>query len=117
MDAGTLYDIANVDPHPKIDLSIGRYLRIPLSHCALDPHGTTQGIHGADEQDQQAVASCPYDLTPVFFNLGFNELSMVRVQPGQGAFIVDTYQAAVASYIRHQDRHKSAFYFLTGHSY
>ena len=52
MDAGTLNDIANVDPHPKIDLSIGGYLRIPLSHCALDSHGTTQGIHGADEQDQ-----------------------------------------------------------------
>src|SRR5262249_6527410 len=34
-----------------------------------------------------------------------------------GAFVVDPYQAAVAGYIRHQDCHKSAFYFLTGHSY
>src|SRR5262245_10582817 len=116
MDAGALYDIANVDPHPEIDLPIDRYLRIPLSHCALDPHGTTQGIHGADEQDQQAVASRPDDPTAVFFNLGFNKLSMMGVQLGKGALIINAYQAAVTGYIRHKNCHKSAFYFLTGHS-
>jgi len=116
MDAGALYDIANVDPHPKIDLPIGRYLRIPRSHFALDLHGTTQGTHGADEQDQQAVASCPDDPTTVFSNLGFNQLCVMSVQPSKRTFIVNPYQAAVPGYIRHQDCHKSAFYFLTGHS-
>jgi len=106
MDAGALYDIANVDPHPKIDLPIGRYLRIPRSHFALDLHGTTQGTHGADEQDQQAVASCPDDPTTVFSDPGFNELSMVSVELGQGAFIIDADQAAVTGYIRYQDCHK-----------
>jgi hypothetical protein len=49
MDAGALYDIANVDPNPEIDLPIGRYLRIALGHCALDLYSATQRIHGADE--------------------------------------------------------------------
>src|SRR5262245_66189517 len=116
MDAGALHDIANVDPHPKIDLPIGGYLRIPLSHCALDLHSTAQSVHVTDEQDQQAVARCPYDPTTVFFDLGFNDLGMVSVQQSQSAFIVDAYQAAVPGYIRHQNCHESAFYFLTGHS-
>jgi len=116
MDAGALYDIANVDPNPKIDLSIGWYLRIPLSHCALDLHGTTQGVHGTDEQDQQAVARCPDDPATVFFDFGLDQLCMMSVQPSQGSFIVNTYQAAVTGYIRHQDCHKSAFDLLTKHS-
>ena len=41
---------------------------------------------------------------------------MVSVQLSQGAFIIDAYQAAVPGHIRHQDCHKSAFDFLTGHS-
>jgi len=116
MDARALNDIANVHPHPEIDLPIARYLRIPLDHCALDLHGTTQAIHGADEKDQQAVASCPYDSATVFFNLGFNELSMVSIQLGQGAFIVHAYQTAVPGNIPYQDRRKSAFNLLTSHS-
>ena len=116
MDARAFYDIADVDPHPEFDPFILRYLRISLGHRALDLHGTTQRVHGTDEQDQQSVASCPYDPTTVFFNLGFNELSMVSVQLGQGAFIIHAYQAAVSGYIRHQDCHKSAFDFLSGHS-
>src|SRR5262245_21045250 len=79
MDAGAFNDIANVDSHPEIDLPIGRYLRIALPHCALDLYGATQRIHGTDEQDQQAVAGCPYNPATVFFNLRFNELSVVSV--------------------------------------
>jgi len=116
MDASALNDIADVDPHPEFDPTIWRYLRIPLDHCPLDLHGTMQGVYGTDEQDQQTVASSSYDPTAVFFNLGFNELSMVSIQPSQGAFIVNTYQAAVPGYIRYQDRHKSAFNLLTRHS-
>ena len=116
MDASALYDIADVDPHPEFDPPTWRNLRIPLGHCALDLDGTTQRVDGTDEQDQQSVASCPYDPTTVLFNLRFNELSMVSVQLSQGAFIVDAYQAAVPGNIRHQDCHKSAFDFLTGHS-
>jgi hypothetical protein len=41
---------------------------------------------------------------------------MVSIELGEGAFIVDAYQAAVAGNIRHQDCHKSTFDFLTGHS-
>src|SRR5215831_13167357 len=52
------------------DLPIWRYWRIPLGHCALDLHRAMQGVHGTDEQDQQAVASCPYDPTSVLLNLG-----------------------------------------------
>ena len=116
MNAGALYNIANINPHPESDLPIWRYLRIPESHRALDLHGTTQRVHGADEQDQQTVTSCPYDPTAMIFNLGFNEFSVVSVQLGQRAFIVHAYQAAVAGYIRHQDCHKSAFDLLTSHS-
>jgi hypothetical protein len=52
----------------------------------------------------------------VFFNLGFDELSVVSIELSQGPFIVHAYQAAVPRYIRHQDCHESAFNFLTGHS-
>jgi hypothetical protein len=82
MDASALYDIPDVDAYPEFDLPIWRYLRIPLGHCALDLHRAMQGVHGTNEQDQQAVASCPYDPTSVLLNLGFNELSMVSVQLG-----------------------------------
>src|SRR5262245_21205042 len=41
---------------------------------------------------------------------------MMSIQLSEGTFIVDTYQAAVASYIRHQDCHKSAFDLHTSHS-
>jgi hypothetical protein len=106
MDAGTFYDIPNVYSHPEIDLPICRNPRVPLGHCALDLYRATQRVHRTNEQDQQSVASSPYDPTTMFFNLGFNEFSMMRVQLGEGAFIVDAYQAAVAGYIRHQDCHK-----------
>jgi hypothetical protein len=52
----------------------------------------------------------------VFFNLRLNELGMVSVQLSESTFIIDADQAAVPGYIRHQDCHKSAFDFLTGHS-
>jgi len=82
MDASALHDIPDVEAYPEFDLPIWRYWRIPLGHCALDLHRAMQGVHGTDEQDQQAVASCPYDPTSVLLNLGFNELSMVSVQLG-----------------------------------
>src|SRR5262245_21091568 len=116
MDAGTFDDIADVNPHSELDSPIRGNLRVALGHGTLDLHGTTQGFHGTGEQDQQAVTRRPYDPTPVFFNLGFNELGMVRIQLGQSAFIINADQAAVPSYIRHQDGHKSTFDFLTGHS-
>ena len=115
MDAGTFYDIPNVYSHPEIDLPICRNPRVPLGHCALDLYRATQRVHRTNEQDQQSVASSPYDPTTMFFNLGFNEFSMMGVQLSEGAFIVDTYQAAVAGYIRHQDCHKSAFGLLSSH--
>src|SRR5262245_5863307 len=80
MDTSALNDIADVNPHPKLDPAICRDRRIPRGHCALDLDGATQCVHGTDEQDQQAVACSPYDLTTVFFNLGFNELGMVSIQ-------------------------------------
>jgi hypothetical protein len=88
VDASALNDISDVNPHPEVYSPICRNFRIPLGHSALDLYGTTQGVHGTDEQDQQAVASCPYDPTAVFFNLGFNELSKVSVQLGQRAFVI-----------------------------
>jgi len=105
MDAGTRHDIADVDPHSELDPPICGNLRIARGHGALDLHGTTQSVHGTDEQDQQAVAGCPYDTATVFFDLGFNKLSMVSGQLSQGAFIVDADEAAVLGYIRHQDCH------------
>jgi len=115
MDAGALYDIANVDAHPEFDPLTRGHLRIPPGHCPLDLHSAPQRIHGTDEQDQQAVTGRPYDPTAVFFNLRLDELSMMGVQLSECAFIVVTYQAAVTSYIRHQDGHKSAFDLLTDH--
>src|SRR5262245_57543192 len=107
MDAHALYDIADIDPHSELDPPLCGNLRIARGHGALDLYGATQGIHGTDEQNQQAVACCPYDPTTVFFDLGFNQLSMVSVELGQSAFIIDAYQAAVAGHIRHQNCHKS----------
>src|SRR5262245_62900343 len=82
-----LDNIADVDPHPEFDPPICWNLCIPLGHCALDLHGTPQGFHRTDEQDQQAIAGCPCDPTTMFFDLGFNELSMVSVELGESAFI------------------------------
>jgi len=115
VNAGALYDIANINPHSELDPPLYRNLCISLAHGALNLDGATQCVHGTDKQDEQAIPSCPYDATPVFFYLGLNELSVVSTQLSQGAFIVDAYQAAVASYIRHQDCHKSAFDLLTRH--
>jgi hypothetical protein len=93
-----------------------RYLGIALRHPALDLHGTTQRIHGTDKQDQQAVAGCSYDAPPaVLGKLGRNELGMMRVELGEGAFIVHADQAAVAGYIRDQDGRKLAFDLLASH--
>jgi len=47
----------------------------------------------------------------------FNKLSKMGVQLGKGPLIIDAYQAAVTGYIRDKNCHKSAFNFLTGHSY
>src|SRR5262245_14982420 len=115
MDGSAFYDIANVDPHPEFDALTCRNLRVPLGHCALDLDGTTQRIHGTDEQSQQSVASCPYDSTTVLLHFGCDQLSVVSVQLSQGTFIIDAYQAAVPGNIRHQDCNDSAFDFLTGH--
>jgi hypothetical protein len=71
-----------------------------LRHPALDLRGTTQRIHGADKQDQQAVAGCFYDAPAVLGKLGRNELGMMRVELGEGAFLIHADQAAVAGYIR-----------------
>src|SRR5689334_21794051 len=106
MDACALYDVANIDPHSEFNPPIGRDLRVPLGHGTLDRHGATQRVHGACEHDQQAVASCPDYPTTVLPSLGFDQLGMVRVELRQGSFIVNTYQATVPDYIRHQDCHK-----------
>jgi hypothetical protein len=86
-----------------------RYLGLALRHPALD-------LHGTDKQDEQAVAGCSYDAPPaVLGKLGRNELGMMRVELGEGAFIVHADQAAVAGYIRDQDGRKLAFDLLASH--
>jgi hypothetical protein len=85
------HDIPDIYADPEFNLPICWNLRIALNHRALDLHGATQRVRGADKQDQQSVASRPYDPTTVFLKLGFYELSMMSVQLGESAFIVDAY--------------------------
>jgi hypothetical protein len=51
MDGSALYDIPDVDAHPELDPPICWYLRTPLGHCALDPHGAAQGIDGTNKKN------------------------------------------------------------------
>jgi len=115
MDARALNDVADVDPHSELHPPIWRHLRIPLGHCALDLDGATQRVHNARIEDEQSVASRPYDPAAVFLDLGLNELSLMSVQLGEGALVVGANQTAVAGYIRHQNSHQSAFDLLASH--
>jgi hypothetical protein len=116
MDAGTFYDVANVNPHPEFDPLVRRNERIALGHGALNLDGAAQGFHGADEKNKQTVPDRPDDPAMVFSDLRFDQLGVVGVQLSKRAFVINTYQAAITGHIRHQDCHEPAFDVLTGHS-
>ena len=82
--------------------------------CAAMPRWTStaqrDGIDGAGELDQHAVAGGLDDAAPMVGDGGIDEGLSDRLQPGQRAFLVDTHEPAVAGDIRRQHRCQSPFH-------
>ena len=59
-------DVADMDADAKLDALVGEHIRVALRHSALQLDGAADGIHGANELDQNAVA-CTFDDSSAMF--------------------------------------------------
>jgi hypothetical protein len=73
--ASVLYDVAEIDPHPKFDAAIGRHIDVSLGHLALHFNRTTHRVDHAAKLDQQAVPGGFYDAAVMLLDLGIGELA------------------------------------------
>ncbi len=71
-------------------------------------HGGTDGIHGAREFHQHAVAHQFYDSAVVLSNLWIEEIGTQDLESGERAFLVCADQPRVADHVSGHDGGESA---------
>jgi hypothetical protein len=103
-----------MDPDTKFDSPILRHGRISLGHTALDFHRAAYCIDGAGKLYQHAVAGRFDRAASMGSYSGVNKSFSSRLEPGQGAFLVGTHEAAISGDIRSQHRRQSPVHALSG---
>jgi hypothetical protein len=78
-------------------------------------HCTARGIHGAREFEQYTVARPLNDAAAMFRDLGFEELSPVRIKARERALFVCTHKPTVAGHIAREDSGQTPLYSRLGH--
>ncbi|MCK1276717.1 hypothetical protein IVB46_15955 [Bradyrhizobium sp. 61] len=94
-------------PDAELDpLGLG-YLRVLVSHAALNFDGASRCIDGTGKFDQHTVASGLDDAAAMFGDCGVDKRFSKSLQLRQRAFLVGTNQAAITGDIRRQDSRQS----------
>ena len=101
--------IAKIDPHPKRDALILRHVGVSRDHPALNLDRATHGLYGTDELDQHAIACRLDDAPTMFLDLGIDEFAPMRLEVGEGAFLISPHETAVADDISRHDGSEPAF--------
>ena len=73
-------DIADVNADPDFNTALGRYVLVSLRHSPLRLDGTTRGINGAAEFNQESVAGAFDDATVVFGDSRFEEFPTMNIE-------------------------------------
>src|SRR5262249_19797125 len=81
-------DVAEVDPHTKLDAPRLRNVRVALGHRLLHLDRATHRIDDAGEFDQEPVAGGFDDAAPVLLDLRIAQLAEDRLQCGERAFLI-----------------------------
>jgi hypothetical protein len=97
---------AELDP-----LGLG-YLRVLVSHAALNFDGASRCFDGTGKFDQHTVAGGLDDAAAMFGDCGVDKRCSESLQLRQRAFLVGTNQAAITGDIRRQDSRQSPLYVL-----
>src|SRR6266446_4382064 len=105
-------DVSQMDADAELDpLGLG-YLRVLVSHAALNFDGASRCIDGTGKFDQHTVASGLDDAAAMFGDCGVDKRFSESLQLRQRAFLVGTNQAAITGDIRRQDSRQSPLYGL-----
>ena len=93
-----------MDADAELDPALGRQTGIALDHAVLHFDCATHGVDYAAEFDEAAVAG-PLDDAPVMQGeCRIDQVAAQRSEPGKRAILVRAGEAAVADYVRDQDR-------------
>src|SRR6202165_1718347 len=105
-------DVSQMDADAELDpLGLG-YLRVLVSHAALNFGGASRCIDGTGKFDQNTVASGLDDAAAMFGDCGVDKRFSESLQLRQRAFLVGTHQAAITGDISRQDSRQSPLYGL-----
>src|SRR5262245_31612973 len=105
-------DVSQMDADAELDPLGLRYLRVLVSHAALNFDGASRCIDGTGKFDEHAIASGLDDAAAMFGDCGVDKRFFESLQLRQRAFLVGTNQAAITGDIRRQDSCQSPLYGL-----
>ncbi|MCP1972437.1 hypothetical protein J2R87_006177 [Bradyrhizobium elkanii] len=97
-------DVADVDSDSEFEPLLRWYGSILIDHSTLNFYGAAHRIDGAGEFNEYSVAARFDDAAAMRSQRRIEQHPPDRLQPGQGAFLVDSHQPAVAGDIRRQNR-------------
>jgi hypothetical protein len=80
-----------------------RHIGVSRDHPALDLDGATHSLYGTDELYQHAIACRLDDAPAMFLDLRIAEFVPLRLEPGEGAFLISAHETAVADHIGRHD--------------
>jgi hypothetical protein len=83
------------------------YLFILTDHLALNLDCAPQAVDDARKQDQQAIASGPYNSTAEFLDFGTNERIVEVFQVSMRALVIGAYQPAIADDVGCKNGHQT----------
>jgi hypothetical protein len=109
-------DIADVDADTQADaLGLGDLL-LPLGHAALDRDRSGDGVDGAGELAEDAVAHELDDTPTVLGDERLDQLLAVSLEAVEGALLIALHETRVADHICRQNSGEPAVDAASGHS-
>jgi hypothetical protein len=108
-------DVADVDPDPVVDPAVWGRSGIAPGHRTLDLNGRGDGVHGAGELDEDAVAGELDDATAIRRECGIDDLLAQGLDRAQRADFVRAHEPAVAGDVGGEDSRKPSFDALLAH--
>ena len=112
---GLVDDVAEVDADPEAEALGVRDLPLPLHHATLDADGALDGLDGAGELAQRAVAHQLDDAAAVLGQEWLDQLPVVRLEALERASLVALHQARVTGHVGGEDGGEPALRSGRGH--
>ena len=89
-------DVTDVDTDTELDALVGSHSLVALGHTALLLDGAADGVHRANEFDQNPVACTFDDASAMFGDVWLEKFKAVRVEARERALLVGPHKPAVA---------------------